>query len=208
MMAPSEGVIDSAEWHTFLTQPSTYIHTDHLFAIFAGSFSRDLCKRLAAEPRLQERLSSLIQDHFRLSPWIELEACSIQDRAIAMLPLDGMYSLVRRAGAIYWSASIAAVVLGRDIVALYEALGESLCAQVIRHRDLAGPIQAFTPFDTLAQRIDADGQLCLAAWCAVQPAGVSARMTLKWQDAEPPAEDALERFADLGPAITRRAMQI
>jgi hypothetical protein len=206
MTAPGDNAIDPAEWTAFLARPSAYIHRDQLHQMFDGAVNAGLCERLKAEPRLKARLSSLIQTHYGLEPWVDEDACAQEDRAVAMLPLQDLQSLIRRAGAIYWSASIAALVLAQEILALYDVLSEELCVSALRHRDLSGPVQQLKPFDTLIERVDAAGRLCLAAWRARQPQGVAARVDLKFPKAISTDGSAIEPFLDLGPAIVRRAM--
>lgn len=206
MTAPGDNAIDPAEWKAFLAHPSAYIHRDQLQSMFDGTVPAGLCERLQGEPRLKTRLSSLIEEHYRLEPWVDEDACAQEDRAVAMLPLEGFQALIRRAGTIYWSASIAALVLAQDILALYGVLGEELCVSALRHRDLSGPLQQLQPFDTLGERVDADGRLCLAAWCAGQPESIAARVNLKFPKAISADGDEIKPFLDLGPAIVRRAM--
>jgi hypothetical protein len=205
-MAAQDAGAASAEgkWQAFLTKPATYIHKDKLVAMFGGAMSAELCERIAAEPRLLPRMSALVESHYALPQWAN-EACEAEDRAIVMMAAADMAPLIRRAGAIHWSASIAAVVLAPDIRALYTALGDELCAQAVRHRDLSGPVRAVQPLATLAERVDADGRLCLAAWVAALPAAIGERFRLKWAEALPSDEATLGPFRALGPATIRRA---
>lgn len=204
MSAPQDGA-DSAQWQDFLARPVSYIDAGRLVAMFGGAVNSALCTRLAAEPRLQPRLNRLVEEHFALPAWTN-ETCGAQDRAIALMPPGELLALARRAGTIYWSASIASVVLAPDIRTLHGTIGEDLCAAALAQRDLSGPVQPIKPFETLAERIEADGRLCLAGWIAAQAPAVSARVRLKWSD---PFVDAggetLAPYLEPGPAIIRRA---
>jgi hypothetical protein len=194
-----------AVWRSFMTEPAQYIHAERLAHCFGGAFPAGLCVRMRATPRLASRLSSLIASHYELPPAAAEDKFDAADKAVALAPAESLTEIVRRAGAIFWSAAIANTVLARDVSALQSCVGEALCALAVKHRDLSGPEQPLAPFDTLAERVTADGWRCLAAWCdAVDPAlGARTRLKLPVRDgldAPPPSP-----FTEIGPAIIRRA---
>lgn len=193
-----------AAWRILMTEPAQYIQPSLLAPCFGDGFPVALCERMLATPRLTGRLSGMILAHYALPPATDAEHVDEADRAVAITPVKSLPEIARRAGAIYWSAAIANTVLARDVSALQSYVGETLCAVAIRHRDLAGPEQPLAPFETLPERIAADGWRCFAAWCeAVDPA-IGARVRLKL-----PLPEGLDLsgvpFTDNGPAIIRRA---
>jgi hypothetical protein len=193
-------------WRAFMTEPVQYIHAERLARCFSGAFPAGLCERMRASPRLSDRLSGVIASHYALPPAAAEEKFDATDRDIAVASAQSLTEIVKRAGAIFWSAVIANTVLARDVSPLQSCVGEALCGLAIQHRDLAGPEQPLTPFDTLPERMTADGWRCFAAWCdAVDPAmGVRMRLKLPVLDGldVPPAEP----FTKIGPAIIRRAV--
>lgn len=194
-----------AAWRTLMTEPARYVHVGRLAACFGGAFSAGLCGRMLAVPRLAPRLSNIIASHYQLPPAADEEQFDAADRAVAVAPAQSLPEIARRAGAMYWSAAIANTVLARDVNALQSTVGEALCSFAVKHRDLAGPEQPLAPFDTLAERMTADGWHCFIAWCYAVDAAMGARTRLKLplfdgSDAPPAAT-----FANTGPAIIRRA---
>ena len=194
-----------AVWRSFMAEPARYIHAERLARCFSGAFPAGLCARMLAAPRLADRLSGSIASHYELPPAAAEDKFDAADRAVALAPVESLTEIVRRAGAIFWSAAIVNTVLARDVSALQSCVGEALCALAVKHRDLSGPEQPLAPFDTLAERVTADGWRCLAAWCdAVDPAlGARTRLKLPVRDgldAPPPSP-----FTEIGPAIIRRA---
>jgi hypothetical protein len=194
-------------WQDFIAHPARHINAGRLVACFDGRFGADLCRRLQACRRLEARLSTIILTRHHLSSRLAPNACSAADRTIALATADELDRLLRRAGAIYWSAAIANVVLAEQVAMLHRQLDETLCAFAIANRDLAGPVRSIAPVDGLAQRVAEAGLRCLAAWCRAQPPEVGIRVRLKL----PPA-DALDRapedaFVEMAIAIIHRAAQ-
>lgn len=194
-----------ASWPAFMTEPARYIDAERLARCFGGALPSGLCVRMLAVPRLSDRLSGVIASHYRLPPAAAEDQFDPADRAIGLAPAQNLPEIARRAGAIYWSAAIANTVLAREVSALQSAISETLCGFAVAHRELAGPEQPLAPFETLAERMSADGWLCLAAWCnAVDPA-MGARTFLKLPAREGLDAPLAEPFVKLGPAIIRRA---
>jgi hypothetical protein len=198
---------DEGAWQDFIAHPARHIDPGRLVACFEGRFGADLCRRLRACRRLEARLSTVILTRHHLSSRLPPNACGAADRTIALATTDELGRLLRRAGAIYWSAAIANVVLAEQVAKLHRQLDEKLCTFAIANRDLAGPVRSIKPADGLAQRVTEAGLRCLAAWCRAQPPEVGIRVRLKL----PPA-DALERapedaFVEIAIAIIRRAAQ-
>jgi hypothetical protein len=195
-----------AGWDAFVTQPARYIEPARLAVCFDGMLGAELCARLQASVRLEERLSGLVHSRYGLAPDIAAEAVSDTDRSIALASPEQLVELVRRAGAIYWANSIANTIRAADAAAIDAALGEALCVVALGNRDLSGPMQPLAPYDQLGARVMEDGLRCLGAWCKSQPAGVGLRVRLKLAP-DPALDDAVKRpFDELGPAIMRRTV--
>jgi hypothetical protein len=168
--------------------------------------SSELCARLKASLRLEERLSGLVHSRYRLTRAIAAEGVSDIDRSIALASSEQLVEVVRRAGAIYWANSIATTVRAADAAAVDAALGDALCVVALANRDLSGPIQPLTPYDQLGARVIDDGLRCLGGWCKAQTAGVGLRVRLKLAP-YPALDDEVKRpFDELGPAIVRRTV--
>lgn len=204
MTAPDDAAA-AALWRAFVTGPADSVDEGRLAACFNEQLGSDLCRRLKACRRLAARLSDLIRDRYGLAPWVAASACAAGDRAIALAPADDLRELIRRSGAIYWSAAIANVVLADQVAALHQQLGEALCSFAIGHRDLAGPPRSAAPFATFAQRVVERGERCLAAWCAAQPREVGLRVRLKLAPSSALEGEPDAGFVELGCAILRRA---
>jgi YOP proteins translocation protein K (YscK) len=192
-------------WDEFMTMPVSYITLDRFAACFAGAVATDICVRLKDSVRLRERLSWLIETSYALPDAVGLDSVDPQDRAVALASGSRLDMIVLRAGAITWSAMIAATVLARDVAALQAQIGEDVTTFAIRHRDLSGPEQPLEPFETLAARVIADGWRCYAAWCdSVDPA-IGARARLKCPDLPDIQASNDFFFQQSGPLAIRRA---
>lgn len=193
-----------AGWDAFVTQPALYIEPSRLAVCFDGMVDPELCGRLRSSPRLEERLSGLVQSRYGLARTIAAEDVSDTDRLIALASSEQLVELARRAGAIYWANSIANTVRAADAAALDAALGEKLCVVALANRDLSGPMQPLAPYDQLGRRVMEDGLRCLGGWCKAQSPGVGLRVRLKLAP-NPALDDAVNTpFDELGPAIIRR----
>jgi hypothetical protein len=195
-----------AGWDAFVTQPALYIEPSRLAVCFDGMVDSELCTRLKASRRLEERLSGLVHSRYGLARAIAAEDVSDTDRSIALASSEQLVELVRRAGAIYWANSIANTIRAADAAAFDAALGETLCVLALANRDLSGPMQPLTPYDQLGARVMEDGFRCLGAWCKAQGPGVGLRVSLKLAP-NPALDDAVNHpFDELGPAIVRRTV--
>jgi hypothetical protein len=193
------------DWATFMRQPAAYIDLARLGACFNNKVGMALCERLRGAGRLQERLSAAITEHYALAEPIAPEKLSPADQAIALLGVEELADLVRRAGAIFRANAIANVVLAADVRWLHERLGEELCALALANRNLAGPAPALEPLESVDVRIREDGERCLAAWCRAQPEAVGARVLLKRAPSAALGDAPQNPFDEIGPPIVRCA---
>lgn len=202
MMASPEPVMD---WQNFMMEPALYIEPDRFAACFEGAFTPSLCRKLLESQRLRSRLSTTVQQHYQLGPWIDPEQVDEVDRVIALAPADILPDLALRAGAVYWSSAIASTVLAKAVTVLQQQLGDELLGWAINQRDLAGPAQTLTPLETVGDRIEDDGWRCLAAWCASVQPGIGLRVRLKLPKDSIIDLPAPPEFAERGADIIRRA---
>ncbi|MES0027646.1 SctK family type III secretion system sorting platform protein [Mesorhizobium sp. M0040] len=205
MTQPGSEQTASPEWQAFISKPASYVDAAWLAECFDGAIGEAACERMLRSQRLQERLSKLLLDRHRLSPVVEEPADEV-DRAIALSSGEELEELVLRSGAIYWAGSLAAVIVGREAAALQAALGADLCAFALANRDLAGPIERLGPLEDISGRVYGDGLSCLGAWCQIMPGDTSMRVRLKLVPQELIHQPSAEQFAEVGPAIVRRAM--
>ena len=205
MSTASQSIGADAGWAAFVTQPALYIEPSRLAVCFDGMVGLELCARLKASRRLEQRLSGLVHSRYGLARAIAAKDVSDIDRSIALASSEQLMEVVRRAGAIYWANSIANTVRAADAAAFDAALGERLCVVALANRDLSGPMQPLAPYDQLGRRVTEDGLRCLGAWCKAQSAGVGLRVGLKLVP-HPALDDAVNSpFEEFGPAIVRRA---
>ncbi len=188
-----------------MNQPAAYTDGSRLAVCFEHAFDAELCNRLKASIRLQDRLSAIVCARYALVRWVPPQTCGGLDRAIALFPATRLFDLARRSGAIFWASTIANIVRAPQVAMLHQQIEEPVCSFALANRDLAGPEQAIEPLDDVGLRIADDGWRGLGAWCQAMPAGVGTRVRLKLA-----ANDLLDRapespFREAGPSIVRRA---
>jgi len=198
--------ISSPEWQAFICSPAGYTDAARLAQCFGGTIGEAACERMRQSPRLQERLSKLLLDHYGLSCTADAPVDE-PDRTIALLSGEELEELAFRSGAIYRAGSIAAVIDGREAAALQAALGADICCFAVANRDLAGPVQSLEPLEDVYDGVHADGLSCLGAWCHMMPRDMSMRVRLKLIPNDLVDQTAAAPFAEVGPAIVRRAMR-
>jgi hypothetical protein len=194
-----------ADWQSFMREPVRYIDPARFAACFGDTVAPALSQQLRQNPRLQSRLSLLVQTHYRLESWTDPRTLEAADRVIALAMPRELAQLALRAGAIYWSAAIAGTVLAKAVTALQQQLGDEFVSYAIGQRDLAGPAQSLEPLDTLGTRIETDGWRCLAAWCDAAAPGIALRVRLKLPEGSIVDQPAPPEFKGKGAAIIRRA---
>lgn len=195
---------DAAAWQAFMSEPGSYIDDGQLPHAVGNEVGAELAKRLRASPRLAGRLSALISEREGLPPPIAQDGLSPDDRKIATIPTRELGAIVLRAGAILWSGAIANAVRGREVAAIEAALGGQLRSFAIEHRAPGGIDKPLEPFETLLERIMADGWRCYAGWCDAMPPAVGLRACLK-MPLDPHLASATDLYSEVGPAIMRLA---
>ncbi|RJT41313.1 hypothetical protein D3227_05800 [Mesorhizobium waimense] len=194
----------SPEWQAFISNPASYADAARLAECFDGTISEAACERMLHSARLHQRLSKVLLERYGLSCAVDEPADEV-DRAIALSSSEELEELALRSGAIYWAASLAAVIDGREADALQAALGADLCTFAVANRDLAGPMRPLEQLEDMRSRVYADGLSCLSAWCQAVPGETSMRVRLKLMPHEL-VDQTPEPFVEAGPALVRRAM--
>lgn len=169
---------DEAAWASFTETPSDYIDPARLGDVLGANINAQLCSELRQCARLRRRLSSLIIAHYKLPP-LNKEMPDGPDKQVAVIPTSELPALALRAGAIYWSTTLAGVVKRDDVARIQKIIGEGLFRFAIRHNRFGGPKRRLEPFETLQRRMSADGWCCYIAWCEDFSPGIAARARLK-----------------------------
>ena len=196
------------EWQAFIDRPAAYADPRRLAACFDGAVSQPGCARLLQAKRLQPRLSKILIDHYRLSagPAPDDNDDDNADRAVALSAVEDLDEIALRAGAIYWGGNFAGIIVSDKTAALYAVLGEELPAIAAANKDLTGPAQPLEPFDSLRERVFADGWRCLGAWCHAVSTDTGTRVRLKLPPDDLVDEPPTAAFVKIGPAIVRRVV--
>lgn len=206
MTGPASHAPAALDWPTLMNRPSVYIEASRLAACFDGGIRNELCERLRAADRLQDRLSAMIAEFYALKTPVGPDAAAPADQKVALVTLGKTRDLVRRAGAVYWANAIANAVRAEEVRWLRARLGEALYAFALANRRLSGASGKIDLTDAMDVRITEDGMRCLGAWCRSQPGAIGERVRLKG-----PASRALDdagaegAFKEIGPAIIRCA---
>lgn len=193
-------------WWRFLNEPSAYVGADRLAACFGGEISLPGCKNLLAAGRLRQRLSRRLVEHYRL-PEPEEVVVANEDREVALLDSDQLGDLALRSGAIFWSASLAAIIEKEKAAALQAELGSEVAIFCLRHRDLSASVRPLPSLAELLDRVNSDGRLCFHAWLSSMPGAVSARISLKLSGGMAAKQVLTAEHKQSGPAIVRRAIE-
>lgn len=169
------------------------VHPARLAALFTPPLPEAVVTRLLAEPRFANRIDALAG----LSP---AEAGDPADLRLLALGRAALDALAPRAGIVLHARPLLREIRGPVIAALTARFGEDALTEARRHPDLSDDV----PEMPEADRIEADGRSCLAAWIADLPPDLHRRAMLLWPDdgAVPARGDA--RTDARGPAILRR----
>jgi hypothetical protein len=194
------------DWPTLMNRPSVYIDVTRLAACFDGGVRVELCERLRAADRLQDRLSAMITEFYALAAPVSPQAASPADQKVALLTSGKTRELVRRAGAVYWANAIANAVRAEEVRWLRARLGEALYAFALANRQLSRASEKIDLTDEMDVQIAEDGMRCLGAWCQSQSEAIGERVRLK-TPAGPALDDSADGpFKEIGPAIIRCAV--
>lgn len=192
-------------WRTFVESPAEYTTAHNLFECFGGTIKPDMCQRLLDTARLRPRISALLLRRHELCD--AAPAIGTLDATIALLPSSRFQELAVRSGVIFWSASFAAAIAGKEASTLHEQFGEPLYSFAISNRDLAGAVRSLEPLKEIRSRVRADGWRCVEAWCQTMPAQIAKRVRLKLSPGDIPGKSADDSLMSTGPIIVRRAVE-
>jgi hypothetical protein len=195
----------SAAWQAFINEPASYVDDSRLPAALGGEIGADLAQRLRGCERVGTRLSALIVQRHGLSENVSADGMAAEDLKIAVAPSDALRQIVLRAGAVLWSSAIANAVRGREAAAIDAAIGDGVRSFAIAHRAPGGVDKVLEPFDTLRERIMADGWRCYAGWCDAMPVAIGERARLKMPAEADAATAPASLYTEVGPAVIRLA---
>lgn len=195
----------SAGWVSFCLDPAASIDASNLAVCFDGRLTQEACARMAAQPRLHDRISAQVLESLLLSRQLLPEPDKAQDLAIALASAETLRQMVTTAGAIYWAGRLAAIIDGREVAMLRDLIGADLLAFAIANRELAAPVERLSADREVSAGLQSDGLACLHAWMEAQPREISARIRLKLPPDMAHGPDTSSPFTELGPAILHRA---
>lgn len=196
---------DEGRWRTFLRLPCIHAHPARLAACFGGAIAPDLCAALQAEPRFAVRLTGVLEDVGLLPPADDALHCVEVDRAIVVQAPQELMAAALRAGALYWADAIANVVLAPDVEQLRSSLDGALIAFGLANRAAGPQGLRFDDLSHAAEVVARDGWYSFLAWVAQLPAGVRARLVLKFEDGAIAPGPVPALFAEIGPGLYRQA---
>jgi hypothetical protein len=180
------------------------VHGKHVAECFSEWGEHSIVASIQAEQRFQSRLERLFQDHFGLPSLSEVEQPREEDLAIALLEPEHFAALAVPCGVVVHGRSFIQEIRASALRALKMRFGEELFTLALTHPELAGTAPVLTDLEELEQAIQQDGEACIAAWLAAQPASLAAWLRLKAAD-EPIYSRALSTdLLQRGPGIVRR----
>lgn len=196
----------------FESLPATYIHPKRLGDCLPRGLPDRFREQLVTSARLQRRLSDILIRRFNLPP------CSVHDAdtpeaRFARLEGRDLGQMVRRIGAIWHGRTLRAIIMASALKDLIGWLGQDSYRAALRHGALAGAdidrevvVGEKPDIDRLCRLIETDGQRCVKAWCAEQPASLATRLLLKFPPVPDAEEGIAEPFRERGLLITDRVV--
>lgn len=194
-------------WAEFAAQPLGSVHLSRLQACFDGlELPPETLREMLEQPRLQARLTRLLERHYGLAPLEQLAPPKTADLSASMLPALDIGALSRACGVVYWARAFTQEIRATQVRQLREHFGEAHYQLALHARDLATDATPPSTLQALEEAVNRDGEHCLHAWLNDQPRALGAWQRLKVSDRRSPdslPEEALQR----GPAIMRSVVQ-
>jgi len=197
-------------WQAFTAQPLQSVHRARLQACFDNlDLPAATLAAMLAQPRLQERLTRMLEQRFALQPLEALQPPQGEDVPIATLDIAQSKRLARRCGVVFWAEALVREIRAPAVRALRERFGDALLELALAEQALACPLapgELPASLDELDTAVERDGQACVNAWLAEQPRALAAWYRLKIDDpaAAAPITARIEQY---GPAIVRRVVR-
>lgn len=197
-------------WQAFTARPLQNVHRARLQACFDNlDLPAATLDAMLAQPRLQERLTRMLEQRFALQPLEALQPPQGEDVPIATLDTAQSKRLARRCGVVFWAEALVREIRAPAVRALRERFGDALLELALAEQGLACPLapgELAASLDELDTAVERDGQACVNAWLAEQPRALAAWYRLKIDDpaAAAPITARIEQY---GPAIVRRVVR-
>jgi hypothetical protein len=159
-------------WQDLLEQPLTFVDQQHLAGCFHDEVAVEQIHALAAQPRFQSRLLTVLMTHFKLHPLAQTPQPAEEDLPVLLMAPDVFRRLPRLCGAIWHAATLSREIRSEFVNQLRERLGNEVFALALANRQWAGAADLLRQPDELVAAIDHDGALCVAAWLQTQPSAL------------------------------------
>lgn len=181
-------------WRALLAQPLQFVAEDCLEAALLGAVSRERAVDLARQPRFAARIDALLVSYYGLEPLANAGQIADEDLPVVLLPRQRFARLALTCGACQHAASLAREIRGAVVQALRSYLGDEVYGLAVSWREPPVGKQAILSGDALLAAIDQDGQHCVEAWLAAQPAPLQAWLRLRFDLAAPLSAGSTEHL--------------
>jgi hypothetical protein len=177
---------------SFIDDPGAWADPEQAAGLIVPGLRAETAQRLLGSQRLAARVSRLLAE--RLGPG-DPAALEPVDLALVSADRATLESVALSAGAVWHTRRVRALVLGADIAMLCTRLGDETRRAALRHAALAletagGNGGHADDANALADDIERDGALCMAAWIDALPGWAASRVRLKWRHTlDLPADD-------------------
>lgn len=200
----------TATWRAFVEAPTRYVAAFWLGDSLGGVAEDAILEDLVERPRFQRRLVQRLIDRHGLVPPEALPAPVEQDAPLLTLPPHAGVALVQYCGVLCHAMAFVREIRAPRVVALKQRFGESAYAAAVANRGLAVTSASSDDTEALARQVQSDGEACVLAWLALQPAEWVAWLKLGVAGDLPPAPapDVDPEVSRQGPRIVRRAAAI
>lgn len=159
---------------------------------------------LARHPRFQRRLAQRLIDRYGLTPPEALPVPAEEDARLLALPAQAATTLTHYCGVICHATAFVREIRAPRVMALKERFGDAAFTVALANRELAVAATSGDDIETLAREVRRDGQACVSAWLALQPAELTAWLRLGLAANLPgEAQGATPEVCQQGPRIVR-----
>ncbi|TBU83155.1 type III secretion protein [Pseudomonas daroniae] len=197
-------------WRALLAQPMQFVAEECLEAALLGAVPRERVIDLARQPRFEARIGGLLASYYGLEPLASVGQIADDDLPVLLLSRQRFARLALSCGACQHADFLAREIRGPVVQKLRAHLGDEVYDLAVSWREPVVGQQAIIEDDALLAAIDRDGQRCVDAWLAAQPAPLQAWLRLRFDLAAPlstgGAED-IQRVRQVACALTSHEEQ-